>query len=758
MNLKNIFKKQNVMPVAILGAICLVVAALMGAVNLITAPIIKKAEEQKVYDSLRVVLDGDFEQIDLPENSPATATGLYKVTEGGSLVGHVVTLAAKGYAGTISLTVGIDKDGKVTKAVVTNQSETHGKAGMANYTDGFAGTDAETAPEVSTFTGATISSTAIKNAIIDALNTVSGDAADPEEEEEETLPSSDAELRALANTMAGKTLTLTEIALSDAPEALKRAYDAGADGYFAYVVVPGQYVPVATEALIYLNADCKIVKAELLQWVVGHEVGAGNFADGFVGKDETNVDSTDLVTGATGTSVDFRNAASAVVKFFTNEYGLPSNDTELRALANTMAGKTLSLTELATDGADASLKRLYSSDDGFFAYIVVPGAYVAVATEALVQLDLKGKIVKVELLQWVVGHGVEPGDFANGFAGKDETNVDSTELVTGATGTAVDFRNAVSAAVKYVDANLVVEIYPSSDEEIKALAADMAGKELSLIEYSPATAPDALKRVYDAGADGYFLYIVVPGAYVEVATEAVVWLDNSCDIVKIELLQWVVGHGVEPGDFVNGFVGKDKNSIGGVELVAGATGTASDFRTAVEASVIAVADGDQAKETLLIKRMEKLVPNANGFEKLDVPTDAASAIKAIYKVVGFDGYVVYLITSTKYVAVETESLVYVNARREVAAVDLITWTVGHGVEPGDFATSLVGKNAATIEDVELVTGATVTAQNLRDAVAAALDIVPVNYAPTIIGAVVAALALGAAVAMVIIFKKRRAIK
>ena len=46
--------KEKIMPVAVLGVICLVVAVLLGAINIITAPIIQKAEEQKVYDSLRV--------------------------------------------------------------------------------------------------------------------------------------------------------------------------------------------------------------------------------------------------------------------------------------------------------------------------------------------------------------------------------------------------------------------------------------------------------------------------------------------------------------------------------------------------------------------------------------------------------------------------------------------------------------------------------------------------------------------------------
>ena len=182
MNIKSIFKKENIMPVAVLCAICLVVAALMGAVNLVTAPIIKKAEEQKVYDSLRVVLDGEFEEVALPEGAPATAKGLYKVTDGGELKGHVVTVVAKGYAGEIAITVGVDAEGKITKAVVTKQSETHGKSGMSAYPDNFAGKGADDIDEVETFTGATISSTAIKKAITDALNTALGNAnAEPKE-------------------------------------------------------------------------------------------------------------------------------------------------------------------------------------------------------------------------------------------------------------------------------------------------------------------------------------------------------------------------------------------------------------------------------------------------------------------------------------------------------------------------------------------------------------------------------------------------
>jgi hypothetical protein len=247
---------------------------------------------------------------------------------------------------------------------------------------------------------------------------------------------------------------------------------------------------------------------------------------------------------------------------------------------------------------------------------------------------------------------------------------------------------------------------------------------------------------------------VVPGAYVPVATEAVVYLNENCEIVNVNLLSWIVGHGVEPGDFANGFIGKDKNSIGDVDLVTEATGTSSDFRTALEAAVITVADGDSAKETLLVKKMGSLVPSASGFEKLEIPENAASTLKAFYKVLGFDGYVAYVITSTKYVDIETEALVYINAKGAIGNIDLMTWTVGHGIEPGDFAKSLIGKSANELKDVELVTAATVTAGNLRDAVVDAINVIPMDYTPAIIGAVVMALIV-IATAAVIIIKRRK---
>ena len=760
--MKNMFTKKNLMPLIVLSAICIISAALMGGINLLTAGRIAFNEEQKIYDSLREVLDGTFETVEVPTDAPSTVTGLFKVSdENGEFKGNVVTVEQKGYAGKILLTIGFDKDGKTTKVVITAQSETHGKD-INPLLDRLSGISADEVSDVEVVTGATISSGFIKSAVSDAFKAIGHDDGADEGGDDETaeqLPKTDEEIQNIAKGMVSDEITLTKCEIDSAPSTLKRAYDAGDKGYFLYIVVPGAYVSVATEAVIHVDNNGKIVKTNLLSWIVGHGVEPGDFADGFIGTDKDSVANVELVTGATGTASDFRDAVKDSLVYFNENFvseTLPKTDDEIKDIAKGMVDSEITLSNIDIQDSPAALKRAYSAGDkGYFLYIVVPGAWVKVATEAVVHVDGAGKIVKVNLLSWIVGHDVLAGDFADKFAGKDKENVGNVELVTGATGTASDFRDAVTSSLSYVvDKYDLKESLPTSEDEIKSIANEMAGKELTLSDFEVSSAPKTLKKVYSAGADGYFLYIVVPGAYVSVATEAIVHLNENCEIVKVNLLSWVVGHGVEPGDFVDGFTGKDKNNIGGVDLVTGATGTASDFRDALEAAVITVADGDSAKETLLVKRMKSLVPNASGFEKLEIPENAANTLKALYKVVGFDGYVAYVITSTKYVDVETEALVYINSNGEIGNIDLMTWTVGHGIEPGDFAQSLIGKSADELEDVELVTSATVTAGNLRDAVVDAINVIPMNYTPAIIGAVIMALSAVAAV-VVIIIKRRK---
>ena len=481
MDFKKIFKKENIMPVAVLCGICLVVAVLMGTINLVTEPIIKKAEEQKVYDSLRVVLDGEFEEVALPEGAPATANGLYRVTEDGELKGHVVTVVTKGYAGEIAITVGVDADGKITKAVITKQSETHGKSGMSAYPDNFAGKGADDIGQVETFTGATISSTAIKKAITDALNTALGNAGAEPEPEPEQLPRPETEIQSLAATLVGAGADLENVT----PEGVKFDYvkriykDKGGKGYVAYVaVISANYGTVETETLVHISAGGKIVGVDKLVWktsdaiygyVPPEESAVDAFYATFAGKTlaqfkdayvkTSDTDEVEHITNATNTT---GNLVASLLEAFEQIDGMikrdmPRAEADVEAAAGALLGDGVTVENVTPTDVDYDyVRRVYSDGNGgYVIYLVaISPDYGTPETETLIHLNNKGEIAEVEKLLWKTSDALwgyvpptaeEVDAFYATFAGKNldefkvayvkESDTDEVEHVTNATNT-----------------------------------------------------------------------------------------------------------------------------------------------------------------------------------------------------------------------------------------------------------------------------------------------------------------------------------
>lgn len=642
--MKNVFKKQNVMPVLVLGVICIVVAALLGGVNMITAPEIEEQRLIAANAGKSEVLEGldptTAEEIAVePGKYPTEIKKISKFDKG-----YVFESEVKGNASGMVVLCGVGNDGKVTGVKVLSNGETPsywetvypvvtGKDGKYN---------GQSAEDLSAeiVSGATNSSTGVYKAVkasLDAFTVISGGEIVEDEEEEETVtkPSfkSDDEVLALAKELVGEGAEFTDVTTNGSDLVHKIYKENNGGGYVAYVgTISSYYNIIDTENLIHIDSDGKIKNVKKLTWIVSE------------GKPEAN--------------------------------------------------------------------------------------YYPPSEEKLAQ-------------------------FYNGLVGKDSETIGGVDLSTGATNTTSVLVKTITDALTEVD-RLIKADLPRSEDEVKAIAKEMAGEDISLVSFTLIKdAPDALKLAYSAGEDGYFLYIVVPGEYVPIATEAVVHLSKDCEVIKVNLLSWVVGNGIDPEDFADRFAGKDKNSIGGVDLVTEATVTSADFRTALEASVISVADGDGAKETLLKLRMESMVPNADGFEKLSLPEDAPKTVKAIYKVLGYDGYVVYTMTSTQYIELETEALFYVNAKGEIGNVYLVTWNVGHGVGAGDFPESLIGLNAKSLKEVELVTDATGTSGNLRDAALDALSVVPIDRIPAIVGIVVLVLSVASFVAYIVVIKTSR---
>ena len=161
---------EIIKPVLVLVCICLVVTALLAYINSVTSPIIAKAEQEKTEQAMSEVLteaDG-FEKLEI-ENLPDRVTEVYTANNGS---GYVFMLTTKGYGGDMKLICGMKSDGTIEQCKTLSHAETSGlgsKTAEDPYRNQYCGKNSDTLSEVDAITGATISSTAYKNAIEDAF-------------------------------------------------------------------------------------------------------------------------------------------------------------------------------------------------------------------------------------------------------------------------------------------------------------------------------------------------------------------------------------------------------------------------------------------------------------------------------------------------------------------------------------------------------------------------------------------------------------
>lgn len=173
----NGFWNEMARPFIVLTVICLVAAALLGFVNAKTEPVIENNARVTAENTRKSVLSAatSFEELDVSDELAGMGvTGIFK---GDNDTGYVVTAANKGYGGDVTVTVGLDNEGRILKAVADVSGETQGVGskvgGMMDRFDNLTGG----ADEVTLKTGATFTSKAVKasiNAAFAAFAAVSG--------------------------------------------------------------------------------------------------------------------------------------------------------------------------------------------------------------------------------------------------------------------------------------------------------------------------------------------------------------------------------------------------------------------------------------------------------------------------------------------------------------------------------------------------------------------------------------------------------
>lgn len=157
----------------LLMVICAVVSAVLGAVNMITAPVIEDIAAAKTAAAYNEVLPstGDYTPVDY---SDANVTAVAKCAEG-----TVVEVSISGSQSMLALAIGVDNDSAITGVSVIDHGETPGlgaKSTEAEWRAQFVGQTSGLAldkkgGEVAPLTGATITSQAIVDACQIAIDT-----------------------------------------------------------------------------------------------------------------------------------------------------------------------------------------------------------------------------------------------------------------------------------------------------------------------------------------------------------------------------------------------------------------------------------------------------------------------------------------------------------------------------------------------------------------------------------------------------------
>lgn len=219
--------KNYIKSIISLTVIIALVTVALSVTNFVTAPIIEKNAGAAANEALLVVMPdgGDFTQVDMTQYTlPESVIEAYTASNGGC----VVKLSATGYGPDLIIMCGVDGDGNVTGAVCLSSNETLGAE--KTYGDTLKGATIDTVEDIATVSGATMTTSAYKGAVKDALNTaiiLGGGSADLRSDEEILQDNLKAALPAGEN--------FTEVFICEKLENVSGIYEAENGAGFVYV-------------------------------------------------------------------------------------------------------------------------------------------------------------------------------------------------------------------------------------------------------------------------------------------------------------------------------------------------------------------------------------------------------------------------------------------------------------------------------------------------------------------------------------------
>ena len=161
--------------------ICAIVALVLSFVNTVTQEKIAQNETEQKRTAMVERFGSDkieYTELDRLESDGERVEAVYRVAEDGSTVGYSVLVLSPGFGGDVQLMVAVTADKTVIGVKIVSMSETPGlgtRVDDADYLSQYAGVTAGlSASEVDMISGATKSSKAVLNGVVDALAALDG--------------------------------------------------------------------------------------------------------------------------------------------------------------------------------------------------------------------------------------------------------------------------------------------------------------------------------------------------------------------------------------------------------------------------------------------------------------------------------------------------------------------------------------------------------------------------------------------------------
>ena len=160
-------KDEFIMPILVLALICMFISGALAVVNNITYPVITRAAAGRAEQAQREIIpDAEAFVHIYAEGLPATIREVYETTNN---KGFIFVIITSGYGGEITIMCGIDPAGEIISCLTLAHTETKGISdpvfAMQSEYEG----KNKNLDGIESISGATISSNAYKNGILDAF-------------------------------------------------------------------------------------------------------------------------------------------------------------------------------------------------------------------------------------------------------------------------------------------------------------------------------------------------------------------------------------------------------------------------------------------------------------------------------------------------------------------------------------------------------------------------------------------------------------